>query len=193
MGFYSRYAKRPLDIFFSLTLLVVLAPIFLIMIALYGLSFSFPVLYQQRRIGKNEKIFTLIKFRSLKNTIGNPADRRFLLGDIVRVTSLDELPQLFNVLSGQMSLIGPRPLPEEYLPLFSATQRQRHDIRPGITGWAQVNGRHSISWQKKFELDIDYAQHLTLARDFRILVMTAVVLLSFKKDVSLAEEKFTGN
>ena len=124
---------------------------------------------------------------------GTHQQRRFLLGDILRYLSLDELPQVWNVLKGDMSFIGPRPLPTEYLSLFSQEQQMRHTIKPGITGWAQVNGRHSISWQQKFELDNYYLAHLSFGLDLTIFYKTIVLLLSFNKDQSLAEEKFKGN
>ena len=157
------------------------------------LSYQLPVFFIQERIGKGEKIFRLIKFRSLRNTGINLKEREFWLGNILRRTSLDELPQLFNVLKGEMSLIGPRALPVEYLPLFSAEQRKRFSVLPGITGWAQVNGRHSISWKKKFELDNYYVDHISFLLDMKILFKTLVLLLSFQPDRSLQEEKFTGH
>ena len=190
---YSQYGKRILDILLSLILVVVLLPFWVVIILSYVVSFSFPVWYRQPRIGKDEKIFTMIKFRSLSNEAGGPEDRRFLLGDVLRFTSLDEIPQLFNVLAGDMSLTGPRPLPVEYLPLFTEDQRRRHQIRPGITGWAQVNGRNSISWSRKFELDSYYIDHLSMKLDLQILFKTVIILFSFKKDVSLSEERFRGD
>jgi lipopolysaccharide/colanic/teichoic acid biosynthesis glycosyltransferase len=120
-------------------------------------------------------------------------ERRFALGSFLRWSNLDELPQLYNILKGDMSFIGPRPLPIEYLPLYSEEQRQRHLVRPGITGWAQVNGRHSIAWQQKFSYDLYYVHHLSLALDLRILIKTIVLILSLRRDVSLEEEKFKGN
>ena len=193
MNAYTRFGKRSFDFLLSLLLVVALLPFWVIIFLLYSFSFSFPVWYRQPRIGKGEKIFTMIKFRSLTNTTGGLTDRRFLLGDFLRFTSLDELPQLFNVLAGDMSLMGPRPLPVEYLPLFSKDQRRRHQIRPGITGWAQVNGRNSISWSRKFELDNYYIDHLSMKLDLQILIKTMIILFSFKKDVSLSEGKFRGN
>ena len=193
MNAYTRFGKRSFDFLLSLLLVVALLPLWVIIFLLYSFSFSFPVWYRQPRIGKGEKIFTMIKFRSLTNTTGGLTDRRFLLGDFLRFTSLDELPQLFNVLAGDMSLMGPRPLPVEYLPLFSKDQRRRHQIRPGITGWAQVNGRNSISWSRKFELDNYYIDHLSMKLDLQILIKTMIILFSFKKDVSLSEGKFRGN
>lgn len=191
--FYSGSGKRILDVFFSGIALLVSTWILLLITLLYILSFQFPVLFISERIGSNEKPFKLIKFRTLKSQGSTLQNRRFWLGDALRFTSLDELPQLWNVLKGDMSLIGPRPLPVEYLPLFSVEQRRRHAIRPGITGWAQVNGRHSISWKKKFELDLFYVNKLSFSLDMEVFIKTMLLILSFKKDISLHEQKFTGN
>ncbi|MFZ6012216.1 MAG: sugar transferase [Bacteroidota bacterium] len=189
---YARYLKRLTDITFSILLMATFSILFVLIILLYLFSAETPVFFRQLRIGKNEKTFNLIKFRTLKATEGAIGQRRFWLGDLLRTLSLDELPQLINVLKGEMSLIGPRPLPVEYLPFFSETQRLRHQVRPGITGWAQVNGRHSISWEAKFDYDLHYIRNVTFWLDFRIFVKTIVLILSFKKDLSLLEEKFKG-
>lgn len=150
--------------------------------------------FTQARIGWKGKIFKLYKFRTLKkNERLAVAERQFPLGNFLRRTSLDELPQLWNVLRGDMSLVGPRPLLVEYFSLYSEMQRDRHEVRPGVTGWAQVNGRHSISWNEKFKLDFYYVHHVSFWLDIRILLMTIVLLLSFRKDTSLEEEKFQGN
>lgn len=135
----------------------------------------------------------MFKFRTLKQSGDTLEKRRFWWGDFLRRTSFDELPQLWNVLKGDMSFVGPRPLPVEYLPLFSEEQRTRHTVRPGITGLAQVNGRHSISWEEKFQFDLLYVQKLSFLLDLKILVKTVVLVLSLKKDASLQEPKFTGN
>ena len=186
---YLSFGKRILDIIVSGVLIVLTLWLFVLIILAYWLSFNFPFFFRQPRLGKGERVFELVKFRTLSKDSIKP----FALGTFLRFTSLDELPQLYQVLSGKMSLVGPRPLPVAYQNLFSDEQRRRHDVLPGVTGWAQVNGRHSISWQKKFELDNYYLQHLSLALDIKILVMTLGILFSFKKDVSLTEEKFTGN
>ena len=190
---YAAYLKRFFDVAGSLMLLFLLSWLFLIIYFLYLVSFSFPVLFKQDRIGKKDVPFLLFKFRTLKSNNLNLDQRKFPLGTLLRSTSLDELPQLINVLRGEMSLIGPRPLLVEYLPLFNSQQRQRHLVRPGITGWAQVNGRHSISWQQKFEYDLYYVHHISLWLDIKITLKTIGLLLSLKKDRSLQEEKFTGN
>lgn len=187
---YSNYIKRPMDIVFSVFFMLVLVWLFLMLILLYVVTFNFPVFFIQQRIGRNNRIFRMIKFRTLKER--EDANRQFLLGSILRFFSFDEIPQLVNVIKGDMSLIGPRPLPIEYLPLYSTIQIKRHDVRPGITGWAQVNGRNSVSWEEKFTLDLEYVQHISFAFDVKILIKTFLLLLSFKKDTSLLEKKFTG-
>ena len=190
---YSIHFKRLTDIFFSLIVIILFGWLLVVIILLYVLSFQFPVFFSQNRVGKNQRPFSLVKFRSLID-LSNPIEKKkFLLGDVLRYFSLDELPQLWNVLKGDMSLIGPRPLPVEYLGLMNEDQKKRHQVLPGITGWAQVNGRHSISWRKKFELDLYYIDHVSFKLDMLILFKTIVLLLSFQKDKSLTEEKFKGN
>lgn len=190
---YLRYFKRPVDVVGSLLLLLLLSWLLLLIVALYTFSFSFPIIFSQVRIGRNGKPFTLYKFRSLKVSPLPLMQRRFVLGNLLRATSFDELPQLLNVLTGDMSLIGPRPLPTEYHPLFSQEQDQRHRVRPGITGMAQVNGRHSISWQEKFALDLYYIRNASFWLDASIFLKTFFVVLSFRKDASLEEKQFVGN
>lgn len=152
------------------------------------------IFFLQERIGHNERTFTVFKFRTLKPDDSIPLqERQFLLGRFLRFTSLDELPQILNILKGNMSFIGPRPLPTNYLPLFSDAQRARHSVLPGITGWAQVNGRHSISWKAKFRYDHYYVQHLSFCLDIKILVRTAGLVLFPKKDMSLVEQEFRGH
>jgi lipopolysaccharide/colanic/teichoic acid biosynthesis glycosyltransferase len=175
---YSNYLKRVFDFLFSLTAFCVLLPVFiLITIVLFIVNGGYPF-FIQRRPGKGGKIFRLIKFRTMTNKRNSsgallPDEQRLTrFGNIIRKTSLDEIPQLINVIKGDMSLIGPRPLLVEYLPLYSPVQRRRHEVRPGITGWAQVNGRNAISWEKKFELDVWYVDHLNLKLDIRIFMLT---------------------
>lgn len=189
---YAKRLKRTFDLTGALLLIVLFAWLFLAIILLYVISAKFPVFFTQERIGKNERTFTLFKFRTLKDSPGELSQRIFFPGNILRRTSLDELPQLWNVIRGDMSLVGPRPLPVAYLPLFSVHQRLRHSLRPGITGWAQVNGRHGISWPEKFEFDVYYVNNLSFLLDLRILLRTIQLLLSFKRDLSLAEKPFTG-
>jgi lipopolysaccharide/colanic/teichoic acid biosynthesis glycosyltransferase len=181
---YISYFKRVTDIFFSLIVILLFGWLFIFIMILYSITFQFPIFFFQQRIGKGQKPFLLVKFRSLINSDQSLQKRRFWLGDLLRFLSLDELPQVWNVLKGEMSFIGPRPLPSEYLPLMNATQQARHKVLPGITGWTQVNGRHSLSWDQKFELDNYYVNNLSLGLDLHILFKTIVLLLSFRKDRS---------
>lgn len=182
-----------IDIIGAFLLLIVFSWLFVIIILAYLITFNTPFFFSQERIGKHERTFKLIKFRSLLNAPDTLQERRFRLGDFLRATSLDELPQLYNVLIGKMSLIGPRPLPVAYLPLFSESQRKRHSVRPGITGLAQVSGRNSLSWKTKFEFDVYYVKNISFLLDLGIVVKTIALLLSFRKDNSLNEMPFKGN
>lgn len=175
---YKNYFKRLFDFFAALFGLLLLSPIFIVvMIGLYVANQGKPFFFQARP-GKNERIFKIIKFKTMndkKDAQGNllsDADRLTPIGAFVRKTSLDEIPQLINVLKGDMSLIGPRPLLPQYLPLYNETQKRRHQVRPGITGWAQVNGRNTISWGKKFELDVWYVDNISLLLDIKIVFLT---------------------
>ena len=176
---YKRHIKRGLDFVLSFILLVVLAPVILLVALLLKCVLG-AVLFRQERPGLNECIFTLYKFKTMsdeRDENGNLLPDEFRLkpfGKAIRSLSLDELPQLFNVLKGDMSLIGPRPLLVKYLPLYNEAQKHRHDVRPGITGWAQVNGRNDISWEKKFELDLFYVENCSFALDAKIALMTVV-------------------
>lgn len=191
---YTSFGKRLTDITISCLLLAGLSWLFLAIILSYLITSQRPVFFVQPRIGRANNVFRLIKFRTLKTDDRLPAaQRRFPLGDFLRRTSLDELPQLWNVLRGEMSLVGPRPLLVEYAPLFSDEQRRRHEVRPGITGWAQVNGRNQVPWLEKFELDLYYIRHVSFWLDMKILAMTLGILLAFRRDNSLSEEKFKGN
>lgn len=175
---YKYFFKRLLDICIAFSGLILISPVFLLvtvglLFANQGKPFFF-----QKRPGKNEKIFGIIKFRTMndkRDAFGNllpDAERLTKIGSMVRKTSLDEIPQLINVLIGEMSLIGPRPLLIQYLPLYNETQKRRHELRPGITGWAQVNGRNAISWEQKFEYDVWYVDNISLALDIKILFLT---------------------
>lgn len=167
-----------MDFFISAVLLIVLSPVLAIVAILIYLTMGGPVIYRQRRPGYREKIFTLYKFRTMANDVdqaGNylPDEQRLTkLGNILRFLSLDELPQLWNVLKGELGLVGPRPLLIEYLDRYSPEQRRRHEVKPGITGWAQVNGRNAITWEEKFNLDIWYVDNWSLWLDFKILFLT---------------------
>jgi len=199
---YKLLFKRVIDIIISLCILTILSPIFLIVFLLLTLANNGKAFFVQKRPGKGEKIFKIIKFKSMNDKKGNDGellpdeDRITLVGKIVRKTSLDEIPQLLNVLIGDMSLIGPRPLLVSYLPLYSQEQSKRHQIRPGITGWAQVNGRNTISWKKKFEYDVWYVNHISFLLDMKILWMTFLKVLKrdgISSDTNATMETFTGN
>ena len=193
MSFYSHYLKRISDIITSVFLLFTFSWLMLLILLIYLISFNLPFFYHQARIGRNGVPFMLYKFRTLSTLATLPlSQRQFRLGSFLRKFSLDELPQLFHVLKGEMSLVGPRPLPVEYAVLFSEVQNQRHQVRPGITGLAQVNGRNSISWKEKLDYDQYYVKHVSFWLDQKILAKTVILLFSFKEDVSLQEKKFTG-
>lgn len=175
---YKTFFKRILDFSAALVGLVILSPIFIVvMIGLYFANQGKPFFFQKRP-GKNEKIFSIVKFKTMndkKDAQGNllsDSERLTPVGAFVRKTSLDEIPQLINVLKGDMSLIGPRPLLPRYLPLYNETQKRRHEVRPGITGWAQVNGRNAITWKRKFELDVEYVDNLSFMMDLKVFFTT---------------------
>ena len=198
---YAKYFKRVLDFLLSLIAIIILSPVLLIIAILVRIKLGSPVLFKQERPGKNEKIFTLYKFRTMtdkKDEKGNllpDEDRLTKFGKILRSTSLDELPELFNILKGDMSIVGPRPLLVEYLELYNEEQKHRHDVRPGLTGLAQISGRNSISWEEKFKDDIKYVNKVTFINDVKIILKTIVKV--FKREGISQEgnatiEKFTG-
>lgn len=199
---YQSYLKRLFDLIVALIGLLFLIPIFiLVTIGLFFTNHGKPFFFQTRP-GKNEQLFKIIKFKTMndrKDENGNLLSDEYRLtkiGNFVRKTSLDELPQLINVLKGDMSLIGPRPLLPEYLPLYNETQKRRHEVKPGITGWAQVNGRNAISWQQKFDYDVWYVDHFTFLLDLKIVYLT--IKKVFKREGITAEnsvsaEAFKGN
>jgi undecaprenyl phosphate N,N'-diacetylbacillosamine 1-phosphate transferase len=192
--FYRTYVKNIVDWLTAFILSLILSWVCVIIIVFYLILCEFPIFFKQKRIGKNNLPFWMWKFRTLSlDERLLVKERSFMIGKFLRFTSLDELPQLYNILKGEMSFIGPRPLPEEYLPLYSMEQIKRHNVKPGVTGLAQVNGRNSIPWSTKFELDLYYANNISFKLDLIILIKTLALLLSFKKDVSLIEEKFKGN
>jgi lipopolysaccharide/colanic/teichoic acid biosynthesis glycosyltransferase len=175
--------KRVLDFTVSCAALLLFAPLLLLVAGLIAVWMGRPVLFRQTRIGRAGLKFEFIKFRTMRD-VRTPdgrllpdGDRMTRLGDMLRRWSIDELPQLWNVVRGDMSLVGPRPLLPQYLPRYSERQARRHEVRPGITGWAQVNGRNALSWEKKFELDVWYVEHQSLRLDYRILWMTVVQVL----------------
>lgn len=184
---YKRFLKRVIDFILSLLAIICISPLLLlVMVLLYFANEGAGVFFLQERPGYKGKIFKVIKFKTMNEKRG--ADGNLLpdllritkVGKFVRATSLDELPQLFNVLKGDMALIGPRPLLKQYLPLYTPEQMRRHDVRPGISGWAQVNGRNNLSWGEKFKLDVWYVDHVTLALDIKIIFMT--VMKVFKRE-----------
>tara|TARA_R110000823_G_scaffold253549_1_gene375974 strand:- start:5224 stop:5850 length:627 start_codon:yes stop_codon:yes gene_type:complete len=198
---YANFFKRILDFIISLITLVMFSPVILLFIILLSVSTKGKPFFLQKRPGKNSKIFTILKFRTMKDlwdTEGNPLPdhlRITRIGAIMRKASLDELLQLINVLKGEMSIIGPRPLLIEYLPLYNEIQAQRHNVKPGITGWAQVNGRNSISWEEKFEYDVWYVNNLSLKTDLTILLKTIKIVLGAKgvsASESITMEAFKG-
>ena len=175
---YKKYIKRILDFILSLIALIVLSPILIITYVLVLIMLGRPAIFKQQRPGKNEKIFTLYKFRTMNNKKdedGNllPDDIRLTkFGKFLRSTSLDELPELINILKGDMAIVGPRPLLVEYLEYYNEEEKHRHDVRPGLTGYAQVNGRNSISWEEKFKDDIEYVHNVTIINDIKIIFKT---------------------
>lgn len=198
---YAKYFKRILDFLLSLIALIILSPVFLIIAILVRVKLGSPVIFKQKRPGKNEKIFTLYKFRTMtdkKDENGNllPDEKRLTkFGKALRSTSLDELPELFNILKGDMSIIGPRPLLVEYLPLYNEEQKHRHDVRPGLTGLAQVSGRNSISWEEKFDDDIRYIKNITFINDIKIFFNTIIKVFKregISQENNVTMEKFKG-
>ncbi len=176
--FYIRYGKRAFDLVGALAGLVVLGPLLLVVAVLVRLHFGWPVLFRQLRPGLGGALFTIYKFRTMRDELDSAglalADehRLTLVGRLLRSTSVDELPELWNVLGGEMSLVGPRPLLQEYLPRYTERQARRHEVKPGITGWAQVNGRNALAWEAKFDLDVWYVDHVSFSLDLTILART---------------------
>lgn len=175
---YQRYIKRLLDIILSLAAIILLGPLLIVVAVLVRIKLGSPVIFHQERPGYHEKIFKLCKFRSMTDARGADGEllpdevRLTKFGRTLRATSLDELPELWNILKGDMSLIGPRPLLVRYLPRYNEFQRHRHDVRPGLTGWAQVNGRNAIDWETKFRYDVEYVNRISFWFDVKILLMT---------------------
>lgn len=201
-GFYEKYVKRMLDFLISLSAIVILSPIILITALLVRIKLGSPVIFCQKRPGKDEKIFSMYKFRSM--TDGKDENGKLLPDEIrltdfgkkLRATSLDELPELFNILKGDMSIVGPRPLLVDYLERYNESQKHRHDVRPGLTGLAQANGRNAISWEDKFAYDVEYVNHVTFWNDLKIIFLTIGSVV--KRDginsaTSATMEEFKGN
>ncbi len=195
------FIKRIFDIIASLGGLIVFSPIIIVVAILVRVNLGSPILFTQDRVGKNDKIFKMMKFRTMKDGVDKygkllpDSERVTNFGKILRSTSLDELPELINILKGDMSLIGPRPLLIEYLPLYSEEQKRRHNVLPGLTGWAQVNGRNSISWGEKFKLDVYYVNNWSLGLDLKIFFLTFYKLFNregINQDGESTVEDFNG-
>jgi len=199
---YKGFFKRLIDFLISIFAILILSPLIVILTVLLLLKNSGKPFFFQVRPGKNGRLFNVIKFKTMndrKDERGNllpDAQRLTRLGRFVRTTSLDEIPQLLNVVKGDMSLVGPRPLLVEYLPLYNENQKKRHNVRPGITGWAQVNGRNSINWDQKFEYDVWYAGHITFWLDLKIVWMTFAKVVQregISQDGRVTMDKFKGD
>lgn len=201
-GFYERYIKRLQAIVLSLIAIIILSPILLITYLLMRVKFGKPAIFIQKRVGKDGKVFDLYKFRTMTNQRDEdgkllPDDQRLTsFGKKLRSTSLDELPELFNVLKGDMALIGPRPLLVKYLPLYNDEQARRHEVRPGLTGYAQVNGRNTITWEDRLKLDVEYVDNVTFLNDWKIIFKTIKTV--FKREGisekgSATMDEFKGN
>ncbi|MBV6371496.1 MULTISPECIES: sugar transferase [Enterococcus] len=202
LGVYEKYFKRGLDVLLSGIGLIVLSPVMLIVAILVRIKLGSPVIFKQQRPGLNEKIFSMYKFRTMtdeRDSAGNLLSDEIRLtkfGKLLRATSLDELPELINILKGDMSIIGPRPLLVEYLELYNAEQKRRHLVRPGLTGLAQINGRNAISWTEKFQLDCEYVDSVTFKQDIIIFFLTIKKVLvkeGISSTTSSTKERFTGN
>lgn len=196
-----KYIKRILDIISSLLAIIILSPLVAVTAVLVKTKLGSPVLFRQERPGKDEKIFTLMKFRTMTDERDENGEllpdevRLTKFGKFLRSTSIDELPELFNILKGDMSVIGPRPLLVEYIPRYNEHQHRRHEVRPGLSGWAQVNGRNSISWEEKFDLDVEYVDNYSFAMDVKILFMTVLNVLKkegISSETSATMEVFMG-
>ena len=200
-GFYEKYIKRPQDFCCAFAAVIVLSPVMAITALLVRIKLGAPVLFRQQRPGLNGEIFTLYKFRTMadeKNREGKllpDEDRLTSFGKMLRSTSLDELPELINILKGDMSVVGPRPLLVKYLPLYNKHQARRHEVRPGFTGYAQVHGRNAISWEEKFDLDVKYVDHVTFLGDWKIIFQTVKTVLKregISSDTAATMEEFKG-
>ena len=201
-GLYEKYIKRCSDFILALIAIIVLSPVLVVVAILVWRKLGSPVLYKQQRLGLHERVFTIYKFRTMtdeRDANGElmPDEIRLTkFGKILRSTSLDELPELFNILKGDMAIVGPRPLLVQYLPLYNERQKLRHTVRPGITGYAQVNGRNSISWAEKFELDAQYVETISIGLDIKIFFKTiksVVTREGISSETSVTMEAFTGN
>ncbi|WP_353894430.1 sugar transferase [Proteinivorax hydrogeniformans] len=188
-GFYRNFIKRPMDLILSLMAIIVLSPVLIIVGVLVRVKLGSPVLFKQKRPGLNEKIFTMYKFRTMTDEKDENGEllpdsvRLTKFGNMLRSTSLDELPELFNILKGDMSIVGPRPQLVRDMVFMSHDQRKRHSVHPGLTGWAQVNGRNNVTWEEKLSLDLQYLKDITFIKDMKIILMTIVKVFK-KEDIS---------
>ena len=198
---YRKYIKRLLDIILSLSAIIILSPVYIIVAILVRIKLGSPVLFKQDRPGLNENVFRMYKFRTMtdeKDLSGVllPDEVRLTsFGKLLRSTSLDELPELFNILKGEMSIVGPRPLLVKYLPLYNEEQKHRHDVRPGLTGLAQVNGRNTITWEDKFKYDVEYTENITFVSDMKIILQTVLKVINrdgINSENDATMEAFTG-
>ncbi len=199
---YKKYLKRVMDFLLSLIALIILSPVLIVLAILVRIKLGRPVLFKQERPGKNEKIFQLYKFRTMTDERNKEGEvlsdevRLTSFGKRLRTTSLDELPELFNILKGDMSIIGPRPLLVKYLPRYNEQQRRRHEVRPGLSGLAQVNGRNAISWEDKFRYDLEYVDNVTFLGDWKIILQTVWSVLKregINSDNHVTMKEFMGN
>ena len=196
---YKRYMKRCLDFILSLCGIIVLSPVLIILAVLVRVKLGSPILFRQERPGKDEKIFTLCKFRTMTDARDEKGEllpdsvRLTKFGKFLRATSLDELPELFNILKGDMSIIGPRPLLVSYLPYYTERERLRHSVRPGLTGLAQVSGRNFLDWDKRFQKDVEYVEHLTFGMDLKVLWLTVQTVLGHTDEVAEDTNVAEGN
>jgi len=200
-GIYRRFIKRPMDFVLSLIAIVVLSPVFLMVAVLVRTKLGSPVLFKQKRPGLNEKVFVMYKFRTMTDEVGEngvllpDSVRLTQFGKFLRSTSLDELPGLFNILNGDMSIIGPRPLLVQYLPLYNEHQKRRHEVRPGLSGLAQVSGRNAIGWEEKFRLDVEYVDDVSFIKDWEIIFLTlkkVFVREGISSETAVTMEAFKG-
>lgn len=192
-GIYNTYIKRLMDFVLSLAAIILLSPIYIVVAFLVRINLGSPVIFKHKRPGLNEKVFPMYKFRSMTNEKDENGKllpnhlRHTKFGKILRSSSLDELPGLLNVLKGEMSLVGPRPLLIDYLDLYNDEQKKRHDVRPGLTGYAQVNGRNTIGWEEKFNYDLFYVENVSLLLDIKIIFMTVVKIIK-RSDINSSEK-----
>lgn len=198
---YRRFIKRPMDFILSFVAIILLSPVLLIVAILVRLKLGSPIIFKQKRPGLDEKIFTMYKFRTMTDEKDENGDlledsvRLTKFGRLLRASSLDELPELFNILKGEMSIVGPRPLLVQYLGLYNEHQRRRHNVRPGLSGHAQVNGRNGISWEDKFNLDVEYVDHVSFIGDWKIIFVTikkVFIKEGISSETAVTMEPFSG-